>query len=75
MAPPGWLLLVLGGDAEADAAIEGRDIELDVEALAVLMLPGSADTGPKTFVAFALADVVGQVRGGLAFVATVFRRS
>src|SRR5580698_7275906 len=63
--PARWveLLLFLRSDAEGDAAIERHAVELDVEALAVLVLPGRPNTGPEAFAAFAVADLVGDVAG------------
>ena len=60
------LVFLLGGDAEGDAAIERDAFELDVEAIAVLVLPGGTDTGPVAFVAFTVADLVGDVGGSFA---------
>jgi len=55
------LFLFLGCDAEADPPVERYAIELDVKALAILVLPGGADPGEESLAAFAVADLVGDV--------------
>src|SRR5579863_5784224 len=67
-APPGGLVpsvFLLRDDAERDAAVERQDFNLDVESFAVGVRPVTADAGPESLAALAVADVVGDVRRGL----------
>ena len=58
--PPGVypLVLLLGGDAEGDAAIQRYDLKLDVEAFAVGVSPG----GPQDQMARMLQKLLTQTR-------------
>jgi hypothetical protein len=62
-APAGGQVVspLLGGNPQHNATVEGHAFELDVEALAVLMSPGRADTGPERLLAFAVAYLIGDV--------------
>jgi len=57
----GRLLRFLGLDAEADTPVERHGFNLDIEALAVGVLPGTSDSSPDGFTALPVADVVGGV--------------
>src|SRR5262245_2262784 len=57
-------VFLFGRHAKRDAAVERHNLELDVEALAVSVLPSDADAGPVALVA-AVADLVRDVRRGL----------
>jgi hypothetical protein len=63
--PVGSLLFLLACDTEANPAVERYDFELDVEAFAVLMSPGTPDPGPKPFLAFTVTDLISDVAGAL----------
>ena len=60
-ARPDSLLAFLGRDAEADASVERHGFNLDIESLAVGMLPCAADARPDGVAAFAVAHMVGDV--------------
>ena len=63
----GWrLLLLLGEDAERDAAIERDALQLDVEPVAVGVCPGGTDAGPEPFFAVSVFDLIGDVAGAFA---------
>ena len=55
------LVFLFRFDAEHDASVERHDFQLDVEALAVVVRPCAADPRPEAFLAFAVADLVGNV--------------
>jgi hypothetical protein len=52
---------LLGGDSQCDAAVEGYAFKLHAEALAIGVRPGGPDPGPKSLLAFTLANLVGDV--------------
>lgn len=55
------LIRLLGRGSQADAPVEWHGLNLDVESLAVGVLPGAADTGPDRVSTFPVADMVGDV--------------
>ena len=48
-----------------DASVERDRVELEVEALAVLVLPSGPDAGPEAFV-FAVPYLIGDMGWGIA---------
>ena len=65
VARPVGFLGFLGGDAEGDASIEGYALQLHVEALAVGVGPDAADACPEALAAVPVADLIGDVGGGV----------
>src|SRR5258705_6842517 len=59
------LVFLFGRDAERDASVERHGLDLDVEALAVGVLPCGPDAGPEALLAFAVTHLVGDVAGSL----------
>ena len=59
---------LLGRDAKADASVQRHGFNLDIEALAVGVLPGAADAGPDGIAILSVAYMVGEMawhfRGG-----------
>src|SRR4051794_9200678 len=64
--PVDALVLFLRGYAECNAAVERHCFKLNVEALAIGVGPCSANSREEAFLAFAVADLVGDMAGCFA---------
>src|SRR5689334_21484786 len=55
------LILFLSGDSQGETSVEWHSVDLDIEAIAVLVWPRGTDAGENAFLALAVADLVNDV--------------
>ena len=73
---PGFKNAAFADEEECDASIKRHALHLNVEALAVVMCPGTPDPCPKAFIAYADANLIGDIARSFAarIVVVVFFR-